>query len=226
MFNVRYILVIVVVLLVWCNDAMDNEVVYEWVTVDYNWDEKTKNERIANGSFIIENNVISGIKLYKGTVFVTVPRWRTGVPSTLNKVVTDVNGDPKLQPYPSLDAQMVDDCSKLQNIQSMEITPDGKMWIVDVGRKYFFDPVVSADNSCPPKLWIYDINKNELDRVYIFPDEVANYTNSFLNDIVIDYVNKYAYISDLDGSPFKGGLVAYGYNTNASTPWNQKLIIS
>ena len=173
---------------------------------------------IANGSYIIENNCITGVKVYKGTVYVTVPRWRTGVPSTLNKVVTDINGNPLLQPYPSLEMQDIKDCNMLQNIQSMEITPNGKMWILDVGRKYFFDPDVnvSVDNSCPPKLWIWDINKNELDRVYVFPTEIANYTNSFLNDLALDVVNNMAYISDVFGYPFPGGIVTYDYNNNLS----------
>lgn len=42
--------------------------------------------------------------MYKGEVYVTVPRWLNGVPSTLNKVVVK-NGVSLLQPYPSWEMQ-------------------------------------------------------------------------------------------------------------------------
>ena len=40
-----------------------------------------------NGTFAPHNCIITGVKLWSGRVFVSVPRWRPGVPGTLNEVV-------------------------------------------------------------------------------------------------------------------------------------------
>ena len=48
------------------------------------------------------NNALTGLKHFNNDTFVTVSRWRAGVPSTLNKVVTDAaTGASVLQPCPS-----------------------------------------------------------------------------------------------------------------------------
>ena len=47
---------------------------------------------------------INLLQIYDGEIYMTVPRFLPGVPSTLNKVV-DVDGVPTLQPYPSWEMQ-------------------------------------------------------------------------------------------------------------------------
>jgi hypothetical protein len=102
---------------------------------------------------------------------VTAPRWRPGVPSTLNVV------DPEttlLTPWPSWDAQLpVGDCSALQSVQSMEIDPFGRMWIIDTGTvRYHVDgDGLYPDGPCPAKLWIVFVETAEVVQVYEFPDE-------------------------------------------------------
>lgn len=46
-----------------------------------------------------------------------------------------------------------------------------------------------------PKLVILSLTSGEVLRTFVFPDAVAPYNSSFLNDIVLDELHEVAYIS-------------------------------
>eukprot|EP00450_Noctiluca_scintillans_P011742 CAMPEP_0194489036 /NCGR_PEP_ID=MMETSP0253-20130528/8734_1 /TAXON_ID=2966 /ORGANISM="Noctiluca scintillans" /LENGTH=423 /DNA_ID=CAMNT_0039329463 /DNA_START=45 /DNA_END=1316 /DNA_ORIENTATION=+ len=194
------------------------EVVEEWVTADYDWDERVRESAIASGEYIIEHNTITGIKVCgpavstrceREQVFVTVPRWATGVPGTLNLVVHNSTGHAVLRPWPSMEAQSPRDCEKIQYVQSMEIDSHGIMWVADVGRKYFTEPA-AVDNSCPPKMVLVDVPTGDIIETYVFPPEVAPYDGAFLNDIVLDVPNQVAYLTSTGNNASDlGALVVY-----------------
>eukprot|EP01083_Nonionella_stella_P037779 102976_1 len=212
-----------------CLTTADPEITteYEWTTVDFDWNGSipmSKSDAVEAGLYIMENNVITGVKFYKDRVFVTVPRWRPGVPATLNEVIM-VNNKPLLSPYPSWSMQQVNNCSAIQYTQSVVIDVDnGTMFILDNGYKYFSDQPESYPNSsysipdttCPPKVIIYDIDNDQLVKSYTFPDSVAAHNFTFLCDIVLDKANERAFISDQFGVPFLGGIVVYNYNNDTS----------
>lgn len=79
------------------------EVVYSWPSIDYTWpSDSVKEEYIQHGKFVVSNNVPSGVRVFKDEVYVTVPRWFSGVPATLNKIVPPTSGKSALlQPFPS-----------------------------------------------------------------------------------------------------------------------------
>ncbi|BFZ09588.1 hypothetical protein BsWGS_12627 [Bradybaena similaris] len=169
----------------------DGEVVYSWLTVPFDWpSEEVKNQSLADGRYDPTHNFISGVKTYKGEVYLTVPRlkYTTGVPSTLNKVVVR-DGQPVLAPYPNWEAQKLGDCSALQCAMSMDVDPiTGHMYVIDTGRSGVFGDITGqpAPVICPAKLVVYNLNDGSLVRSHNFPaDLVSNQTN-FLNDIVLD----------------------------------------
>ncbi|CAL8145841.1 unnamed protein product [Orchesella dallaii] len=184
-----------------------HEVLFSWKQIDYKFPNSNIKEKfLLEGEYIPENNVITGIKVHQNRIFLTVPRWREGVPSTLNFVDFNVTQEPSnspLIPYPSWEFQELGNCTAIQYVQSMEIDQFGRMWVVDVGRVNTF---TNPDNSCPPKLLLIDLATDEVIKEHIFPHSVVNHTKNFLNDIVVgckniqDENNCYAYISDADDS--------------------------
>ena len=210
---------LLILLLQLCAGAViESKVVYEFVSVQYNWDNETHEQTaLDNGDYIVENNIITGIKVYKDQVYVTVPRWRNGVPSTLNKVVPAAGDDTVLEPFPDWDSNRIGDCAAFQYVQSMEIDPNtGFMWIIDTGRVNTSMQPAPPANLCPPKLVILDLERsNNVVRSFEFPDHVVSHTSNFMNDIVLDYVDgeaKFAYITDTRDAK----LYVYDFDVNAS----------
>lgn len=61
--------------------------VFSWRKVDFAFpDEKIRQEAIANGEYMQANNCPHGLEVWRDKLFITVPRWKAGVPSTLNYV--------------------------------------------------------------------------------------------------------------------------------------------
>lgn len=188
-----------------CVSLEDNvpTIVYEWETVDMDWPNETiRQDYYQNNKYQPKNNGINGIKLYNGTVYLTIPKLKDGVPFSLVEVKHDRTNSPLLQPYPNWDIHMDGDCSKFKLIQSMEIDPyTGHMWIIDTA----FVPrgAVSVPDPCPKKLVIWNLRTNTEVHRYSFPSSVIGLGMSYLNDIVIDFdtnrTARWAYISDTLG---------------------------
>jgi hypothetical protein len=63
------------------------EEVFHWNLVDFDYpDDTSRNKAIESKQFIPENNLPLGLDVWRDKLFVTVPRWKSGVPSTLNYV--------------------------------------------------------------------------------------------------------------------------------------------
>ena len=186
--------------------SCSQKILYEWKTVKYDRD-----SAIYNSS----NCVITGVKMdLNGTLYVTVPRWKTGVPATLCKVQKDGS----LTAFPSWDANN-QEYGWITYVQSMEIDSRNWMWILDVGRLNILDNSNLIINK-QPKLIIYDLSKNCVVRMHNFSDSVLPRNNSFANDLVVDEKNGYAFITDTWAN---GGLIVYNFNTDTSRRWDHKV---
>lgn len=192
------------------------QVIYQWKTIDFAWPAQESAETAAaHKDFIPANNAVSGLKIWKDRMYVTVPRWKEGIPVTLGTIpVKPVNEDisPKIQAYPSWEMQNLGDCKAFQLAQSIEIDPKGRMWIVDAGRT-----AVMTDNPkprCPPRLVILDLEDNgKVIKSFDFPQNVVNHNTSGLNDIVVDHTDGgFAYITDADDN--NPGIVVYSLREN------------
>lgn len=126
------------------------------------------------------------------------------------------NGTATLSPYPSWEMQEIGNMSALQYVQSMEIDSRGWMWILDVGRLNILDYPQYCVNQYG-KLVIWDTNSNCLIREFVFPDYVSGTDTSFLNDIVVDESNGFAYMTETWGN---GGIVVYDFSKNEARRFN------
>lgn len=84
------------------------EVVYGWTSIDYDWTNPgMKQNYINTGMYIPENVGITGIKVYRGNVYVTTSRFFDGVPASLNKIVRKADGEAVMQPFPDWDSHTI-----------------------------------------------------------------------------------------------------------------------
>jgi hypothetical protein len=196
--------------------SLNLDLLAEFVTVDYLWDGNHSRQLYEqSGQFVVANNIITGVKVSKsGDIFVCVPRWMSGVPSSLNKLVANPNGPGYvLAPWPSWEFNALNSTGSLRYAQSMIIDSNNLMWIPDVGRINFFDSDSSLITNGPAALFVVNITDGVVLSTYYFPEEVVPFNNSFINDIVLDEVNGYAYFSNTYGN---GGIVVYDINRNIS----------
>eukprot|EP00010_Vexillifera_abyssalis_P006486 CAMPEP_0201545610 /NCGR_PEP_ID=MMETSP0173_2-20130828/2066_1 /ASSEMBLY_ACC=CAM_ASM_000268 /TAXON_ID=218659 /ORGANISM="Vexillifera sp., Strain DIVA3 564/2" /LENGTH=356 /DNA_ID=CAMNT_0047954045 /DNA_START=187 /DNA_END=1257 /DNA_ORIENTATION=+ len=165
---------------------------------------ESRQDFLDAGDFIAENCAIAGLKLYKDSIFVSVPRWKPGVPSTLNTLTTDENGRGLLQPYPTLAYNQ----NHLNWVQSFEIDSRGWMWIIDTGMKNLFTPKYFVWNT--PKIIVLDLETNDVLKELVLDASIAPQV-TFLNDIVVDEKRNFAYITDSYGD---GGIITYDFTNN------------
>ncbi|KRT79351.1 hypothetical protein AMK59_8594, partial [Oryctes borbonicus] len=197
------------------------EELFAWKQVDYAWPtSQAREQAIQKGIYIPENNLPLGLERWKDKMFITVPRWKAGVTSTLNYVPLNSNDkSPVLIPYPSFEAtslpvnrtQMKDD----RIISTFRVKADvcDRLWLVDTGVddilgdfKQFTKPtIVIIDLKTDKVIKRYELQKSDMKE------------NSFFANILIDVEpedcnNAFAYIPDLGGY----GLVVYSLATDDS----------
>lgn len=191
------------------------KVIKEWEFINFTWpDPATYKQAVQTKSYQPENIIIAGVMYYDDFYYLSLPRMKEGVPVTVARVPTSGDPTPLLEPYPSWEMNLLGDCNAIQNSQNVEVDAKGRMWIIDSGRTSTLSKTPTA--TCPPKLVIYDIPQKKVLIKYEFPEDVANKSNAYLYDLVVDDDNSdaYAYISDNSGRD--PGIIVYSLKNNSS----------
>jgi Major royal jelly protein len=90
-----------------------------------------------------------------------VPRWRQGVPSTLNYLpLGDLSSipavtSPPLIPYPNLNFNRQGNCDGVTSVFRMFSDLCERLWVVDTGR-------VGAQQLCPPQVLAFDLKTDKV----------------------------------------------------------------
>ncbi|KPJ12548.1 Protein yellow [Papilio machaon] len=203
-------------LVAYASAAVKLQEVFSWNAMDWNYpNEYLKQEAILSGALIRENALPVGIERWRNKLFVSVPRWRPGIPATLNYIPLDAphESSPKLTPYPSFEENEVGNCDTgLNTVYRIKADKCDRLWVLDVGT-YGYDPNVT--NVCPYTLNVYDLNTNTRIRKYVFrPEDIV--ASTFIANIALDEGptcdDTFAYFSDELGY----GLIVYSWERNKS----------
>lgn len=181
------------------------ETEYQWSYLNFTWPSTERlTEAVKSGDYIPEHNAPTGMKIYNDNLYLSMPKFRNGIPVTL-AFISMSNSKKKnelLTPFPSWEMNDARNCSNLQSVQSMEIDVKGVMWVLDGVR-------INRHINCPAKLVLLDLNDGgSLLHTYIFSNEISLRNGGFLNDIVVDDSDGgFAYITD--NSNIDPGLIVY-----------------
>ncbi|KAF7262847.1 hypothetical protein GWI33_003987 [Rhynchophorus ferrugineus] len=182
---------------------------YRWKVLDFDYPTNyEREESILNKEYIPENNLPLGIEVYKDRIFLSMPKWKAGVPVTLAQLPrVPKEESPKLKPYPSWDWHSEKTCDVITSVFRMQADNCGRLWVLDSGKISI--TTEEAKQHCPPKLLIFDLQTDKLLKKYIFPKDFIKEDGLYSN-IIVDIRNDdcndaFAYMADV----WRFGLVTY-----------------
>ncbi|KAJ0179815.1 hypothetical protein K1T71_004406 [Dendrolimus kikuchii] len=203
-----------------CNAATP-QLRFAWKMVDFTWSSPAEKENaIKENLYVPENNLPLGMVRWKNKVFVTLPKWKKGVASSLNYIDIDGPQDQKLKPYPSFKDNFVSDTasalpsnSSIISVFRLFVDACDRLWVMDSG---LADILGSPHQIAGPSLVIFDLNTDQLLHRYFFKLSDMK-EDSFFANVVVDVDkdtcdNAFAYVPDLGAY----GVVVYSLKQDDS----------
>ncbi len=185
------------------------EILFHWNHLDWIFSDEVAKKEFEEKEYW-KGAMPAGFKTdSRGNYYLSVPRWSPGIPATVNKVVMAA-GKPVLEPYPSPEMNKIGDPNALQCVLGWEIDENDRAWFLDQGHVEG-QPCIEGSQ----KIVCWDLKSNTLVDCIPIPNEIANYTASFLNDIMVDNANGFLYTADsgIYTDPLQGGLIVVNLKT-------------
>ncbi|ERL92756.1 protein yellow [Dendroctonus ponderosae] len=199
------------------------EKVFAWKELTFSWpNEDAENVALKNGDYVPKNNLPLGLDRWRNKLFVTIPRWKSGVAASLGYVSLDepINKTAPIIPYPDWKANSLpkkgekpESENHIVSVFRVFVDACDRLWVMDTG---LADILGEPNVVSSPAIAIYDLNTDTLIRRYTLKDDDLK-QDSFFANIIVD-VDKdkcddaFAYIPDLGGY----GLVVYSFKANES----------
>lgn len=173
----------------------------QWRTMDFIFPTPAmRQQAISSKNFVPENIILIDVGVdYKNPlqysrIFVTMPRFRTGVPASLG-YITAFNS--LVQPYPAYNwhSSHGKDCNGITSAFRVAFDGCNRMWVIDSGR-------IGDNQLCQPQLLIFDLATDVLLKRYKFDNTMYSSSSIFANP-VLDVAdpgicrNVKAYIADV-----------------------------
>ncbi|XP_050514591.1 protein yellow isoform X2 [Diabrotica virgifera virgifera] len=188
---------------------------FQWNILDYEFPtEAIRRNALLTGRFKPENNLPVGMEIWQDKLFISVPRWKEGIPATLNYVpLNSPVKNPRLIPYPDFPSNELGNCENgLNTVYRMKADECERLWVLDTGT---FGIENTTQNPCPYALNIFDLKTNRRIRRYEFRPEDTN-SDTFIANIAVELGatcdDAHAYFSDELGY----GLIVYSFKENQS----------
>ncbi|CAH0564872.1 unnamed protein product [Brassicogethes aeneus] len=212
---------------------------FTWTRINYVWPTQSRGGFYQNSDFLFpgenpqtiegdelpsnldyqyENNIPMGANVWKNKLFITVPRRRLGVPSTLNYV--DLNGRNRrnvpLTPYPDWKTNLFPSQnynSTFFSVYRVAVDACDRLWFVDTG---LLESPGNNSRIKPVTLYVMDLNNDQIIHSHQFPSSSISAASNFAS-ITVDVTknncqNAYAYMPDLAGY----GLTVYSLRNDRS----------
>ncbi|XP_030558891.1 L-dopachrome tautomerase yellow-f2-like [Drosophila novamexicana] len=170
--------------------------------------------------YIPYNNVPMGATHFRGRLFLTMPRRRVGIPSTLNFI--DMRRDskqnsPKLYAYPNFELnQFNKSAQNLVSVYRTTVDACQRLWFIDTGMLEYPN---NRQQIRRPSIWIVDLKTDRVIKRFDIPESIVE-TGRGLASLTIDMESAeecgqaYAYIPDLVNSRL------YVYNLATDRIWS------
>lgn len=187
----------------------DYDVLFNWSRLDWLFADPAMEAEFYKNEYW-KGAMPAGFKVDRnGNYYLSVPRWAPGIPATVNKIEI-VDGKPMLSAYPSWEMNEIGNPAALQSVLGWEIDELNRAWFLDQGHIEGQPCIEGAQ-----KIVCWDLSKNELIESVPVPGDIADYTASFLNDLMVDNANGFIYIADsgIFTDPLQGGLIVYNMKT-------------
>nr|BDD85299.1 yellow-d protein [Ischnura senegalensis] len=183
--------------------------IFGWPTLDFEFpSDSARQQALSSNYFIPGNSQPIDVQAVGDRVFITMPRWKDGIPATLAYVPLSPREcagggtcSPLLRPYPNWAWNTGDkECDGLTSVFRVNVDKCGRLWVLDTGT---VNILTRRRSICPAQLLSFDLTTNRLIRRYRFPKD-ATKEGSLLVTLALDTVstannclNTYAYSADV-----------------------------
>lgn len=168
----------------------------EWIGGSFEWPcAQTKSLYKSSGKYISKNVIATRAQIIDDTVYMALPRYKSGVPATLAKTTFKKGTcQATLTPFPCWSMQEEGNCQSLQSVVDIVADRNNIVWALDVG---IVNTLETPIRRCPPKVVAISTKTGKVLKTISLEKLVTQ--SSRLQYLAIDYQSEnhcFIYVSD------------------------------